>query len=105
MVAVAACTLDNPDPGELSGPSELGTAVEIRAVPDQIVADGFSSSVIEAVVRGPDGQRTSGVEVLFDITRQGAGFLDLGNLDRVNGPRPSYGGVESGPVFFIGHRW
>ena len=98
VVAVAACTLDNPDPGELSGPSELGTAVEIRAVPDQIVADGFSSSVIEAVVRGPDGQRTSGVEVLFDITRQGAGFLDLGNLAPVNGPRPSYGGVESGPV-------
>ena len=70
----------------------------MRAVPDQLVSDGFSSSVIEAVVRGPDGQRTSGVEILFDITRSGAGFLDLGNLAPVNGPRPSFGGVESGPV-------
>ena len=96
MVSVAACALDNPDPGELSGPSELGTAVDIRAVPDQLVSDGFSSAVIEAVVRGPDGARTSGVEVLFDITRQGAGFLDLGNLASLNSPRPSYS--ESGPV-------
>jgi hypothetical protein len=92
-----SCVLNNPDVPELSGPSEMGTSVEMRAVPDQLVADGFSSSVIEAVVRDPNGQRTSGVTVLFDISRGGV-FLDLGNLAPLNGPRPSAGGVESGPV-------
>ena len=98
-LSIAACTLDNPDPGQFSGPSELGTSVEMRALPDQLVADGFSSSVIEAVVRGPDGQRDSGREVIFDLTSPGVGqFFDLGNLAPLNGPRPTYGGVESGPV-------
>jgi hypothetical protein len=92
-----SCVLNNPDVPELSGPSEMGTSVEMRAVPDQLVADGFSSSVIEAVVRDPNGQRTSGVTILFDISRGGV-FLDLGNLAPLNGPRPTAGGVESGPV-------
>jgi hypothetical protein len=92
-----SCVLDNPEVPELSGPSEMGTSVEMRAVPDQLVADGFSSSVIEAVVRGPNGDRTPGVTVLFDISRGGP-FLDLGNLAPLNGPRPTAGGVESGPV-------
>jgi hypothetical protein len=92
-----SCVLDTPEVPELSGPSEMGTSVEMRAVPDQLVADGFSSSVIEAVVRDPNGQRTSGVTILFDISR-GGGFLDLGNLAPLNGPRPTAGGVESGPV-------
>ena len=92
-----SCVLDDPDIPELSGPSEMGTSVEMRANPDQLVADGFSSSVIEAVVRNPNGERTSGVTILFDISRGGV-FLDLGNLAPLNGPRPTAGGVESGPV-------
>lgn len=106
VYGIGACTLDNPDPGQFSGPSELGTSVEMRAMPDQLVADGFSSSVIEAVVRDANGQRTSGTEVIFDITQQDASpvpadeglFFDLGNLAPLNGPRPTFGGVESGPV-------
>jgi len=94
----AACTLDNPETPELAGPSELGTSIEMRAVPDTLVSDGFSSSIIEAVVRGPDGQRRAGVTVNFDITRDGTSFLDLGNLAPVNGARPTAGGVEAGPV-------
>lgn len=94
-----SCTLDNPAPPEISGPSELGTSVEMRANPDQLVADGFSSAVIEAVVRDSNGQRTSGTTVLFDITSPSATvFFDLGNLAPLNGPRPAAGGVESGPV-------
>jgi hypothetical protein len=53
--------------------------------------------VIEAVVRDPNGQRSSGVTILFDISRGGQ-FLDLGNLSPVNGSRPAPGGVEPGPV-------
>lgn len=95
----ASCTLDNPAPPELAGPSELGTSVEMRANPDQLTADGFSSSIIEAVVRDSNGQRTSGTTVIFDLTAPTATvFLDLGNLSPLNGSRPSAGGVESTTV-------
>ncbi len=98
LVLYAACTLDDPGPPELAGPSELGMSIEMRAVPDQLVSDGFSSSIIEAVVRDASGQRVQGRTITFDITRSGAGFLDLGNLAPVNGARPAAGGVESGPT-------
>ena len=106
LVLYAACTLDNPNPPALAGPSELGTSIEMRAVPDQLVSDGFSSSIIEAVVRGANGQRVSGRLVEFDITTTNApnvigvnaGFLDLGNLTVVNSARPAAGGIESVPV-------
>ena len=55
LVLYAACTLDDPGPPELAGPSELGMSIEMRAVPDQLVSDGFSSSIIEAVVRDASG--------------------------------------------------
>jgi hypothetical protein len=95
------CTLDDASPPPLEGPSELNISIELRAVPDQLVADGFSSSVIEAVVReGRQGQRfgDGGITVLFDITTAGAGFLDLGNLAPLNSSRPIAGGPEAGPV-------
>ena len=92
------CKLDNPGPPELVGPSELGLAIEMRAVPDSLVSDGLSNSIIEAVVRDSNGERIPERTINFDITRDGADFLDLGNLAPVNGPRPSAGGVEAGPV-------
>jgi PKD domain len=95
LVAQLSCTLDNPKAPELAGPSELGTSIEMRAIPDQLTADGFSSSVIEAVVRNANGDRSQGVNVLFDITATSTGsFLDLGNLSPLNGPRPTAGGTE-----------
>lgn len=107
VLLVPGCTLDTTDTPEPTGPSELGTAIEMRALPDQLVADGFSSSIIEAVVRGPNGERVQGREIIFDISQftvvdvvdiPTGTFLDLGNLAPVNGPRPTFGGVESGPV-------
>ena len=98
LALAVACTLDNPQPGDLSGPSELANSIEMRAVPDSLVSDGFSNSIIEAVVRSANGERESGRTINFDITTFGAGFLDLGNLAPVNGARPVAGGVESGPT-------
>ena len=74
LALYAACSLDDPDPPPLAGPSELGLAIELRAVPDQLVSDGFSSSIIEAVVRDSNGQRVQVRTINFDITRSGAGF-------------------------------
>jgi PKD domain len=93
----SSCTLDNPQAPALEGPSLMGRSIVLRAVPDSIVSDGFSSSVIEAVLQGPNGERLSGATIDFDLAAQGS-LLDLGNLAPLNGARPTAGGVESGPV-------
>lgn len=98
-VLCGACgTVDNPEVPELAGPSMMARSIEIRAIPDAIVSDGFSSSVIEAVMNGPNGERVSGATILFEIMASDGQFLDLGNLAPLNGPRPGLGGVEAGPV-------
>ncbi len=97
----AGCLLDNPEAPELAGPSMRGRAIEIRAIPDSIVSDGFSSSVIEAVLSGPNSERISGARIDFELSADqssGVVLLDLGNLAPLNGPRPVAGGVEAGPV-------
>ncbi|MGH9320753.1 MAG: PKD domain-containing protein [Vicinamibacteria bacterium] len=94
MALNAACILDNPEAPEIAGPSTQGRSVEVRALPDQLTADGWSSSVIEAVLRGPNSERLPGATIHFDIS----GFVDLGNLAPLNGPRPTYGGVEATAV-------
>jgi len=88
------CLLDNPEAPPLAGPSLRGRAVEIRAIPDQLISDGWSSAVIEAVLFGPNSERISGSTIVFDIQ----GFVDLGNLAPLNGPRPTDGGVEATQV-------
>ncbi|HXV63539.1 MAG TPA: hypothetical protein VEK15_22750 [Vicinamibacteria bacterium] len=95
----AACTLDNQQAPELAGPSTVARSITLRAVPDSLVSDGFSSSVIEAVLQGPNGERVPGATIQYDIALGPFGeFLDLGNLAPLNGPRPTAGGVEAGPV-------
>jgi len=91
----AACDLDNPDAPDPSGPSTLGRSIEVLAQPDQLTADGFSYSIIEAVLRGPNGERIPGVTIHFDIR----GFVDLGNLTPVDElRRPGLPGVEARAV-------
>jgi len=93
-----SCGLDVPVAPELQGPSELALSIEMRANPDQLTADGFSSSVIEAVVRNASGNRVGAgaVTVVFDITQLGTGvFFDLGNIAPLESPRPLLGGEEA----------
>jgi plastocyanin len=96
-VLCGACLLDNAEAPDLAGPSTAARSIQIRAIPDAIVSDGFSSSVIEAVMHGPNGERVSGATIIFEIAASGF-FLDLGNLAPLNGARPVAGGVEAGPV-------
>jgi hypothetical protein len=94
LVTIPGCLLDDPDTPELEGPSTLGHAIDLLAHPDQLVADGWSSAVIEAVLRDPNSNRIAGATIFFDIQ----GFVDQGNLAPLNGPRPTYGGVEATQV-------
>lgn len=104
VLAYAGCTLDKAEPPPLSGPSELAVSLEMRAIPDQLTADGFSSSVIEVVYRNENGQRTAGRTVLFDLAARGTVgarggvFFDVGNVAPLNSPRPIAGGTEAHAV-------
>jgi hypothetical protein len=99
VMGYLGCIVDDPQPPALSGPSELAVSLDMKAVPDQLTADGWSSAVIEATWRDENGQRDSGKLVLFDITTPTAGaFLDLGNLSGLNARRPSAGGDEARAV-------
>jgi hypothetical protein len=98
VLVLWAC-LNDPSAPELSGPSEMAVSLEMMAIPDQLTADGWSSSVIEVVYRNENGQRTSGMTINFDlIAKGGAAFSDTGNLAPLNSPRPVAGGVEARAV-------
>lgn len=99
MVGYLGCDPDEANIPALAGPSELAQSLEMQANPDQLTADGWSSSVIQAVFRDQNGQPIADRTIHFDITVGGSGsFLDLGNLAPLNAPRPNYGGEEARAV-------
>jgi hypothetical protein len=93
VLSASACTLDNPEIPDLAGPSTSSRNIVVRAVPDALVSDGFSSSVVEAVLTGPNGERVSGATIVFEIVA--GGHLDL---EIWRPERGETGGAESKPV-------
>ena len=80
FVAHAGCGLDGVEIPEIDGPSELATAVTLTATPDLITADGFSTSLITATVRGPNGEPIAGREIFFSIADASGLTADIGEL-------------------------
>ncbi len=97
MLGYLGCTTDDPVAPQLAGPSELAISLQMTVNPDQLTADGWSSSVIEVVWRDENGQRTPGKTVDFDLVVGGV-FGDVGNLAPLWGPRPVAGGTEARAV-------
>jgi hypothetical protein len=65
----------------------------MSANPDQLTANGRSSSVITATLRDANGQTLAGITIHFDLTPTGSGvFADLGVIARLNSDRPVPGG-------------
>lgn len=91
----AGCNLEDATRPPLAGPSELGTGLGMSANPDQLTANGNSSSVVEVTVFDEFGQPAAGITVDFDLAQKFAGaFSDIGVLASLNGPRPVPGGKE-----------
>jgi len=91
----AGCNLEDGTRPPLAGPSELGQALQMSANPDQLTANGSSSSVIEVTLYDPSGQPAPGVTINFDLAQDGAGtFSDIGVLAPLNASRPVPGGRE-----------
>jgi PKD domain-containing protein len=80
FVAHAGCGLDGVEIPELDGPSELATAVTLTASPDLITADGFSTSLVTATVRGPNGEPIAGRDIFFSIADASGRTADIGEL-------------------------
>jgi len=67
----AGCGLDKVQPPAQTGPSETGVSVQLTALPDTLNADGVSQSVVQLVLREPDGTPLSGRAVLFGLDGDG----------------------------------
>jgi len=88
----SGCNLDDATRPPLAGPSELGQALRMSANPDQLTADGHSSSVIEVTLFDPLGHPASGVNISFDLISEQGQFADVGVLSNINAKRPVPGG-------------
>jgi hypothetical protein len=90
LVLAGGCGLDEVDvPIEFDGPSELGLSLTLRAEPDIIVADGFSTVAVRAELRNQNGQPVTGRDIFFQLSDSSGRFADIGSLSettvRTNG--------------------
>lgn len=86
LLGFQACGLEKVENApDLSGPSELGLALTVRANPDWVVADNESVSDITATLRGPNGQPLGGRGILFVLADASAKPAAIGELSTVTG--------------------
>ncbi len=80
----AACTVHDLDVPPLTGPSELSLRLNMQAVPDTILQDGISQTVVNIEATGSDGRPVRGlslrVETTFNGIIQDFGFLSSKNV-------------------------
>jgi len=77
-----ACDVKKTEAPPLSGPSELGTSITLRASPDTLPQDGFSTSEIQIEARDANAQPLS-VGVRAEIAVNGV-LQDFGMLSQKN---------------------
>jgi hypothetical protein len=81
LVAHGGCGLDNVEVPELEGPSELALSVRLTATPDIILADGVSTSLVQATVRDQNGRPVAGRQIFFSLADEDGRPADLGTLN------------------------
>ena len=80
LLLLGACSLDEKQVPQLSGPAELGLSLKLTATPDVITADGNSSSLIRATVYNNNGQLVQGREIFFATSDEAGHFASIGTL-------------------------
>ena len=80
VLALNGCGLDEVEIPDLDGPSELATSVVLTANPDIVVADGFSTSLVQALVRDESGRPVNGRDIFFGIADESGRTADIGLL-------------------------
>lgn len=82
-MALAGCTAKTTEAPELSGPSELGLSLEIRATPDVVTMDGQSQSSLTITARDASGRPAGSQGIRVEITAGGQ-IVDVGRLSSKN---------------------
>jgi hypothetical protein len=80
VLAGGGCGLNEVDMPEFDGPAELGTSVTLTASPDIVVADGFSTALVQATVRDQNGRPVSGRPIFFSVADALGRSADIGSL-------------------------
>jgi PKD repeat protein len=83
VTAVSGCTVHDTEAPDLTGPSEFATRIALTLVPDHILQDGFSQTVLNVEATGGDGRPVRGLGLRIDITENGL-LYDLGTLSSKN---------------------
>ena len=84
LLALGACNTTQVEIPELSGPSELALSLNMTASPDVLVADGASTSAIQATIRDANGRPVPGQAVFFAVTDANGNSADIGELNTPN---------------------
>ena len=66
-LAVSSCTVNRQEAPELAGPSELAQSVALSALPDRLVQDGVSQTVVTALVRDAQGKPIPGLGMHWEV--------------------------------------
>lgn len=85
-VALASCGLDEVEIPDLTGTSTYGISIVATVNPDVLLADAESMAIVQATVRGPDGQPLPGRPVFFQVTDENGAYVDLGTLQSSTAP-------------------
>ena len=85
LAVFGACTVDNQDTPNPSGPSGLGLSIDVRATPDVIFRDGVATSTIEVTMRDAQGRLLADRTVFFGTQ------LNLGSVSQSSAKTNSAG--------------
>jgi PKD repeat protein len=90
-LAVAGCTLGNQAAPNLTGPSELGLSLQVRATPDIIRHDGVSQAQLEITATDGNGLPVRNLTLRLETAISGVivdfGFLSSRNVSTNNDGR------------------
>ncbi len=97
LALLAGCTVKEVEPPSLAGPSTLAQSLSISAVPDSILQDQSSSTIV-VLARGPNGQGIDGLRLraqvfVNDVARD---FGTLAPKETITG-----GGATRGEARFV----
>jgi PKD repeat protein len=94
-LTLGGCGMHEAKQPALDGPSELGFSLTLTASPDIVVADGFSTVLIQAYARDQYGKAIQGRQVVFTISDANGRTADLGALRSRSGVTLGTSAVET----------
>ncbi len=84
-MGLGGCGLEKVEVPDFSGPSTLGNSIIIHISPDVLLADAVSTAIVQAELRGPNGQPLAGRTIFFAVTDENKDYVDLGTVQSTNG--------------------